>query len=303
MRQSLEKAIRDSKGKSGGYRVKNGRKYDNYFTNEDWRVFLSSMSDRHKSHYLDGDGGELLEKKGRYGIYPPKMASFGSSSHMIYDLSKNFENFIFEKKLPTRVGGTANLDGYLVTHSNRVFYEAKKCEIYEGSHVNEKISTVYKDVYESIKDDTECQSWFNYLSEPIKSDKDEDKDKMKVTFKIKDKEKEEDIKYFDLKQLICHYLAISADILEGNNSVNNIKFIYLIFDPEKIEKFISTKKDQILNRYRNWYNEAQKIDQASLFKAIVKYQAERLGYSIPAYSFEFCIIDQDSYIDKVKKFL
>ena len=56
-----------------------------YMTNTEWQSFLDSMSEEARREYGDGDGGELTEKNGR----PPKMASFGSSSRMIYNLNTN----------------------------------------------------------------------------------------------------------------------------------------------------------------------------------------------------------------------
>ena len=55
-----------------------------YMTNKDWNAFLSAMPEAARKKYGEGDGDELKEKDGR----PPKMASFSSSSRMIYNLSK-----------------------------------------------------------------------------------------------------------------------------------------------------------------------------------------------------------------------
>ena len=95
----------------GGYDIKYGEKMlhkQTYMTNAEWELFLLAMSETAKKEYGAGGGDELNGKNG----HPPKMASYGSSSRMIYNLSKEKKGFHFEKKLPTTVGGTANLDGF-----------------------------------------------------------------------------------------------------------------------------------------------------------------------------------------------
>lgn len=94
----------------------------------------------------DADGCELEEKNSRYGLTPPQMTSFGSSSRLIYECSKDIPNFSFEKLLPTRVGHTANLDGCIATKESDIFVEAKCREIYslmliKGFHI--RISVGY----------------------------------------------------------------------------------------------------------------------------------------------------------------
>ena len=101
-----------------------------YMTNEEWNAFLSAMPDMARREYGEGDGDELKEKDGR----PPKMASFGSSSRMIYNLSNKKEGFHFEKKLPTTVGGTANLDGFYEDDNRYIFVEAKCHEPYTAKY-------------------------------------------------------------------------------------------------------------------------------------------------------------------------
>ena len=78
-------------------------KKSTYMTNDEWKAFLNSMSDEARKEHGAGGGDELSEKNGR----PPKMASYGSSSRMIYTLSREKEGFHFEKKLSTTVGGKA----------------------------------------------------------------------------------------------------------------------------------------------------------------------------------------------------
>ena len=73
---------------------------------------MAEMSEDHRKQYEEGDGGEINEKSGRWGTYPPKMACYGSSSRIIYTLLRGVANIEFEKKFATLVGHTANLDAY-----------------------------------------------------------------------------------------------------------------------------------------------------------------------------------------------
>lgn len=226
MATALDLAIRDKEGIEYGYEINNKeehKKYDNYMSNAEWKKFLNQMSEGHMKNFKDGNGGELEEKKGRYGMNPPKMASFGSSSRLLYELSRDIEKFSFEKKLHTHVGGVANIDGFLNRDNKYIIYvEAKRREIYGGTHKNEKINKNYLSVYNEINKKFKA---FSYES----SDCDKDNYK-KITFKIKD----EEVDYFDLKQLICHFLGITYDIIKIGNA--NIKFLYLLYDPSEVEK-------------------------------------------------------------------
>ena len=115
-----------------GY-VTNGKPYNNYLSNDSFAEFVEDMKTNHPvayEMYGKGGGKELEERKVGKNIYPPKMASFGSSSRMIYNLMKTDKTFLFEKKLPTTVGGIANLDGFIETDEKCVFVEAKCREPY-----------------------------------------------------------------------------------------------------------------------------------------------------------------------------
>lgn len=117
-----------------GYKI-NESTYPNYLEDKCFEKFVDDMKQNHKlayEMYGKGSGNELEIRKGRGGVlYPPKMASFGSSSRMIYSLMKDVDGFLFEKQLKTTVGGTANLDGFMETESKYVFVEAKCREPYE----------------------------------------------------------------------------------------------------------------------------------------------------------------------------
>ena len=272
-----------------GYVISGKEPYWNYLSKESWSAFLAKMSELHQAQYKDGDGGELEEKKSRCGMNPPKMASFGSSSRFIYLLSKDIKGFSFEKHFPTRVGHTANLDGYIKRGNTIYCVEAKCREIY-SSHKSIEIRTIYEDVYNHIPD-------LSFDSNPIK----DDIDHRKYSFKYKGKE----LLHFDIKQLICHFLGITADLLEHQKQDVSIRFIYLLFNPRKetlfsgeIEKF----KEKIFNLYDDTIKEIQVFgDMKWLFETIMEYQSEHLRLTKVDYSFDFKLVDQNNYIGELNR--
>ena len=306
--KALDYAIRDYElkdkdkfAKKSGYTIKKEKKtYWNYLSNDAWEEFKGKMKKAHLCQFEDADGGEMKEKKGRWGIYPPKMASFGSSSRFLYSVSKDIECFQFEKLLPTRVGGTANLDGYIMRGDVDVFVEAKCKEIY-SSHKTIEVSDVYRDVYMKL---VKTYNKFSYKNngQPIKK-RETDDEHFKCTFKFDG----EDIVHFDIKQLICHFLAISANILEDEKANKNVKFVYLIFNPKDADatcfenEKVSSYKERIFKIYNETIKEIRKFDMKELFASVFKIQAGRLGVEGKKYSsFDFCIADQKDYKEKIK---
>ena len=303
-KKALDYAIRDFELKDRdisiecGYKIEKEKKtYWNYLSNDAWEEFKGKMKKAHLCQFEDADGGEMKEKKGRWGIYPPKMASFGSSSRFLYNISKDIEGFQFEKLLPTRVGGSANLDGYITRGDGDVFVEAKCREIY-SSHKTIEVSNVYEEIYKELQ---ELYPKFSFKNNgrPIKNGK-EDNEHFNCTFKFNGKE----IIHFDIKQLICHFLAISANILENENANKNIKFIYLIFNPDEVIEQVEKEsyKKQIIEIYGDTIKEiTDYFDMERLFKSIFKIQAKRLGLEGGKYSlFKFHLVDQDKYKEIIK---
>ena len=305
LEKALDYAIRDFELKDRdisiecGYKIEKEKKtYWNYLSNGAWGIFKDNMKPIHQRQFEDADGVEMKEKKGRWGIYPPKMASFGSSSRFLYNVSKDIEGFQFEKLLPTRVGNSANLDGYIMRNDVDFFVEAKCREIY-GSHKTVEISNVYEEIYKELQ---ELYPEFSFKNNgrPIKNGK-EDNEHFNCTFKFNGKE----IIHFDIKQLICHFLAISANILENENANKKIKFIYLIFNPneviEQVEK--ESYKKQIIEIYGDTIKEiTDYFDMERLFKSIFKIQAKRLGLEGEKDSlFKFHLVDQDNYYKEIIK--
>lgn len=281
---ALDCAVRDASKLRGGYKI-GEVSYCNYMTNDDWSKFYEGINPSHKKQFDDGSGGELKEKK-----YPPKMASFGSSSRLIYDLSHKIKGFSFEAKLDTRVGGIAHLDGFLKREENYIYVEAKKREIYGASHENESIKKVYLDVYERIHE--ECKE---FSIENIDSDKDE---YSKVTFMIEGKP----VQYFDLKQLICHFLGITYDIAKHFTLKSNVKFLYLIYNPIELKESINEKyKEKLLKRYDDVHEFIERCISkryfSSIFQSVLNYQVKTQNLRVkPEISFEMKLVDQNSYI-------
>lgn len=300
LEKALDYAIRDYELKDRdisiecGYKIEKEKKtYWNYLSNGAWGIFKDSMKKVHRRQFEDADGGELKEKKGRWGICPPKMASFGSSSRFLYNISKDIVGFQFEKLLPTRVGGTANLDGYIMRGDVDVFVEAKCREIY-SSHIKVEVSKVYQEVYDKLA--AEKDLLFSY--EEICS---KDKEHFDCTFKVNGKV----IVHFDIKQLICHFLAISANILENEKANKKVKFVYLIFNPKDTDaacfenEKVSSYKERIFNIYNETIEEIRKFKMEKLFASVFQIQADRLGIEGKKYSsFVFCIADQKKIIRK-----
>ncbi|MBQ3233751.1 MAG: hypothetical protein IJA96_04020 [Alistipes sp.] len=279
----LDAAIKKSENGSEEevYITIEGKAYENYMSNEKWVAFLKEMNKEHLIAYMQGYGNEISEKQGRYGIYPPKMASYGSSSRMIYKLLKTVEGIHFEKQLPTKVGGTANLDGYLQRGETEIFIEAKCREIYT-KHANIDIKEVYDKVLEDIKSDDA----FHYTKE----NKETKTGYLNYSFSYS----ETPIVRFDIKQLICHFLGIAANYIENKSAKNKICFIYLIYNPKDFN--IKELKDV----YDSTIKEIKLFEPMmnDLFNAIFDYQKKALNRDTKAPEFEFKTADQ-STIEKI----
>ena len=291
LQHKLDYAIRDKEDKTygEGYIISKSKlAYDRYMSNEDWERYLAKMSEDHRKQYEEGDGGELKEKRGRWGTYPPKMACYGSSSRIIYTLLRGVANIEFEKKFATLVGHTANLDAYLQTGYTDIFLEAKCREIY-ASHTKIDIGNVYKPVYEYIK---QCNKKFGYSEELSKAN-----NKFRCSFKYDG----EQIIRFDIKQLICHYLAIAANYLKplnGKDAMTNIRFVYFIYNPKELgKKTLDGVYDDTIEEIKN---KIGVIELFKLFKAVFEYQKKNLEIEKEMPIFEFVLANQHNIIDKLK---
>lgn len=274
----------------GEYLVPEGKYYPAYMSNAKWDAFIKDMKMNHASafeEYGAGSGGELKPK----GKYPPKMASYGSSSRMIYNLCKDIPNFHFEYQLPTQVGGVANLDGFLELDNEYFFVEAKCREPYGiKSHL---IENKYRELYKHINGDKTCN-----LSIKI-----ENADaKMKVMFLVG----EDKIESFDIKQMICHLLGIAVKFL--NTPTNKrITFLYLCYNPKLIEIVECKKKESIFATYNQMCEECNAIDFRGLFKSIIMYlnEEQKVGnitnedIDKMLANFNFLLCDQSTFLSQI----
>lgn len=289
LNKQLDAAIKKSENGSEEevYITIEGKAYENYMSNEKWVAFLKEMNKEHRIAYVQGYGNEISEKRGRYGIYPPKMASYGSSSRMIYKLLKTVGGIHFEKKLPTKVGGTANLDGYLQRGETEIFIEAKCREIYT-KHANIDIKEVYDKVLEDIKN----ENAFHYTKE--------NKETKTGYLNYRFFYGKTPIERFDIKQLICHFLGIAANYIKNKSAKNKICFIYLIYNPKHFniikldEVYDSTIKEIELFKKNDLF-----IKMNDLFNAIFNYQKKALNSDTKAPEFEFMTADQSNIEEKI----
>lgn len=281
-----------------GYKVENRKNpYENYLENDCWKSLYNDMDKNHHHsafvRYGNGGGKELEEHISGDHTYPPKMASFGSSSRMIYNLAKDVSGFFFEEKLPTTVGGMANLDGFKETTAKCLFVEAKCREPYskKSNEVERKYQNLYEFISGSSKTTVTCI--VSDLADPKKN-----ATKMNVKFKSRSTE----MNHFDMKQMICHLLGIATAFLNGKYNVKKIEFLYLLFNPNLIE----TDSKEIIDSYKKTCDECKSIDFKTLFEVIIEYllgikqwKNELLVFDIID-SFSFELVDQTSFIEKIK---
>ena len=206
-----------------GYEItKNGPTYSNYYRNDVFEKFKKEMQQPQYLHffksYCDGSGSELKERKGRYGIMPPKMASVASSSRFCYlalrKLNESLGGIEVEKGCPIPgISGTApQLDAYIP--KKNTYLEVKCHEIFDAHSITLK-SAYWDKLYGKGND-------FGFVeSSPTNSDH----------FSISPSVfgVQQNATMFDIKQLLCHLLGIAA------NSSTPSELVYLFFMPESTQ--------------------------------------------------------------------
>lgn len=299
----LDEAIRDEEMKQdstlkNGYKVDEKTVYYGYIENECWDKFVSKMKKDNPmayERYGNGGGKELEVRNVKKDTFPPKMASFGSSSRMIFNLSKENEKngFLFEEKLSTTIGGEANLDGFWSRKDCNIYIEAKCREPYGTK--NEEVSMKYEKLYQAISNssdtDLSCQ-----VTRKKKKQKDKEIEVLSVKFFYGGKQ----IQYFDMKQMICHLLGIGTSALKGENGDKDIEFWYLLYNPSELNIQDVNAKRLIMERHEDVCKCAE-IDFVNLFKVVLEYlqKEENLGEGLDiteiASRFTFHWYDQKSY--------
>lgn len=259
-----------NEGLEQGYNDRN----DYLNKNSSWAELYNGMQPEHKIQYDGGGGGELSEKNGN----PPKMAAFASSSRMIYTLSavkKKIKGFRFEEKLPTTVGGQANMDGYLNRGDRYIFVEAKCREPYDHQ-AKQKIKQVYRDVYAYLQE--KMPEIFTCEMEDIPEIDDKNpKREMNVTFQCCGVK----VSHFDIKQMICHLLGVATKILTPEKvskavfpNVDSILFLYLLYNPTNLKMDDRTERSEIMRVYVDTCWAGTHYDFKTMFGHIVDYLVE-----------------------------
>lgn len=282
--KDFDTAIAGAENTPKGYCV-GQHSYDSYMSNNAWAEYLAGMSAEHRSQYGDGSGGELKEKDGR----PPKMAAFASSSRMTYLLSKDIPGFVFEKQLPTVIGGIANLDGYREADGQYVFVEAKCREPY--SHKSpQTIKQNYKPLYAYLQEKT--PEIFTCTMDDIPDTRD-----MKVAFFCCGKE----AVYFDIKQMLCHLLGVANKMLTGRKCDTPIQFLYLLYNPTELD-LPQGSREEILRIYQDTCAAADGYDFKRIFGYVVDFLIQKKEYAATQEAiaklkngFRFALCDQNSY--------
>ena len=244
-----------------------GREYDEYYAEEEFNKFVVEMKNDYPNHYkkYSGDeevtdnkggvGGELVKKKGRYGLMPPKMASVASSSRFcylalrdgtdVYDLNRVLTKYDveFEKECKISVDSPTapQLDAYIKDEECDIFVEAKCHEIFD------KHKPEFKNKY------------LNYFKENnmfsnILPKEDKTAETFELPLSIFDIVK--DSTRFDIKQFVCHLLGIKVQ-----SKGKKAKLVYLFFKPisndietnAKVNEVFDELKEEIKSIFNSKY--------------------------------------------------
>ncbi|MBR3025917.1 MAG: hypothetical protein IKH71_15870 [Oscillospiraceae bacterium] len=210
--------------------------YSMYYSEDVFNKFVSDMSEEAKKAYNKGAGEELIEHNNK----PPKMASVASSSRFCYlalhngiDITIGNDHISghpeFEKvcKINGIKGTSPHLDAYI--DNSNCYFEVKCQEIFDIDQHKIILSTQYWNLIYG-KD--------NAFGNEHKEKPDEKEFKIPYSeFGLKDCQGS----MFDIKQLICHLLAIA------NQDGTNKKLVYLFFrpDPDKLEMSSTINENEL----------------------------------------------------------
>lgn len=242
---------------SFGYRTDNDRIYQEYYVESEFNQFVDEMKSDYPEHYKKyygdenasenkgGMGGELIPKRGRWGMMPPKMASVASSSRFCYLALRGGTNALFsdwevtkddvEFEKECRIfadGPTApQLDAYIENPSCSCYIEAKCHEIFDSHKIEFK--NKYWNIFQKDKS-------FSCVSRNA-TRHDETFELSGNVFGLSD-----DHLRFDVKQFVCHLLGI-AQQTNGKQA----KLVYLFFKPKSNDEKVTVRIDEIFDELRN----------------------------------------------------
>ena len=242
---------------SFGYKTDKDRIYHEYYVESEFNKFVCEMKSGYPEHYKKyygdenasenkgGMGGELIPKRGRWGMMPPKMASVASSSRFCYLALRDGTNALFpdweiakndvEFEKECRIfldGPTApQLDAYIENPSCSCYIEAKCHEIFDSHKIEFK--NKYWDIFRKDK------SFGCVLENVIRHD--ETFELSGNVFNLSDAHLR-----FDVKQFICHLLGI-ANQAKGKQA----KLVYLFFKPKSNDEKVNARIDEVFDELRD----------------------------------------------------
>lgn len=240
-----------------GYKTDQNRIYQEYYVKSAFDKFVDEMKSDYPEHYKKyygddsanenrgGMGGELIPKRGRWGMMPPKMASVASSSRFCYLALRNGTNALFsdweatkddvEFEKECRIfedGPTApQLDAYIENPSCKCYIEVKCHEIFDSHKIEFK--NKYWDIFQKNK------SFCHVLENAVKHE--ESFELARNVFDLSDAHLR-----FDVKQFVCHLLGI-ANQTKGKRA----KLVYLFFKPKNSDEKTNARIDEIFEELRN----------------------------------------------------
>ena len=144
---------------------------------------------------------------------------------------------------------------------------------------------------------------FSCVMEDIPEKKPEKPERnMRVTFFCKDNV----VSYFDIKQMICHLLAVATKQLKKSDS-KNILFLYLLHDPTNMD-LPQKARDEIFSIYQDTCWAAMNFNFKTMFGHIVdflmktgKFKANDTSLVALKQSFEFRLCSKADFIDYVRQ--
>jgi len=192
----------------------------------------------------------------------PKMAAYASSARFIYKSFKDKSNLkklglgiqccedrVFEKIMKGKV--RANFDMYLEEGKTKYYFEAKCRELFDYHYPYFPKS--YKEIAKELFEDIEDKEYVKLKGLPEK-----------LTGRL----------YFDIKQFVCHVLAI----MNANNENTNY-LIYLLYAPKELLESNDYKGiyDKFIEQYKSAIRYVKDKLKADInFKLFIKTSIEEI---------------------------